>query len=205
MADALFIDVTGFQRITDKLKGMDKVITETVDKVLNANAIQIAKTAANLAPVDLGGLHSSIGYDNSEVLNKHITANVTYAAYVEFGTGVYAAQYVSTLPDNWRQFAAKFKGKTGGTAYELWQALIKWVHSHSMHKEGAVTGIHSDKTGRRKGGKQRVQAEDEALAYMIMKKILKKGVKAQPFLFPAYELQKDQIIKDVETVLKSFI
>jgi HK97 gp10 family phage protein len=204
MPDALYIDTSGFARITDKLKGMEKEIREGVDQVLNANAIEIAKKAQDLAPVDIGGLRSSIAPETSQLLDKHITVNASYAAYVEFGTGSYAAAYVGSLPDNWRQFAMQFKGKgSGGSAYDLWQALIKWVHSHSQYKEGAVTGTHSEKTGRRKGGKSRVQAEDEAIAYLIMRKILKKGIKKHPFLFPAYEQQRDKIEEDIKTVLKS--
>jgi HK97 gp10 family phage protein len=205
MAVALTIDISGATGLINKLKGLDKVIVEKVDTALNANATQIAKTAADLAPVDLGGLRASIRPDNSKPLEKHITVNANYAAYIEFGTGTYAAQYVSSLPDNWRQFAMQFKGKTGGTAYDLWQALIKWVHGHSQFKEKAVTGSHSVKTGRRTGGKPRQQAEDEAAAYLIMRKILKKGIKGKRFLFPAYEQQKGQIIKDVETAIKTIV
>src|SRR3954469_13453504 len=114
MPDALYIDTSGFARITDKLKDMEKAIVESVDQVLNANAIEIATKAKQLAPVDIGGLRSSIAPETSEPLNKHITVNANYAAYVEFGTGSYAAAYAGSLPDNWRQFAMQFKGKGGG-------------------------------------------------------------------------------------------
>jgi hypothetical protein len=41
------------------------------------------------------------------------------------------------------------------------------------------------------------------MAYLIARSILKNGIKPQPFLFPAYEQQRGQILKDIETVLKS--
>ena len=111
MADALTIDVTSLVKGSEELKKKLVFLTQQVDDVLTAGASDIATRAKVLAPVDLGGLRSSIAYDVTKPLEKHITVNVGYAAYVEFGTGVYAASAVGKLPADWQEFAAKFKGK----------------------------------------------------------------------------------------------
>lgn len=195
MPDALYIDSTGFARITDKLKGMEKAVVESVDSVLNANAIEIATKAKQFAPVDIGGLRSSISPETSELLNKHVTVNANYAAYVEFGTGKYAAAYAGSLPDNWQQFAMQFKGKGGGGMAEFLKNIEAWVKRN-------ITATYSVKS------KRQTHTKDEAkrikqMAYLIARSILKNGIKPQPFLFPAYEQQRGQILKDIETVLKS--
>lgn len=70
-------------------------------------ANEIAVTAIGLAPEELGQLVNSI-----EVLQGEnavgVAVNAPHAAFVEFGTGEYAADYVSTLPDEWKEEARKF-------------------------------------------------------------------------------------------------
>src|SRR5262245_48333037 len=133
MAEALYIDTKGFDTLMQRLKGAEKGIVTKVDEVLNANAQQIATNAKTNASrfKDLGGLESSIAPEISQPLKKHITVNANYAAYVEFGTGSYAAQYVSGLPADWQQFAARFHGKTGKKG--LYEAIKKWVKSKGLH------------------------------------------------------------------------
>jgi hypothetical protein len=196
MANALTIDVSEVIKGSEKLKSMGKVLTDVIDGVLNANALEIATIAKVKAPKNLGGLHASINPENSKLLEKHITVNAFYAPFIEFGTGHYAAQYVSTLPADWQAFAAQYKakGKNKGTGHELLLKLIDWVRAKGIH------GLTA--SGRSKKGKK---AEEDIynIAYVIAIRILRHGIKPHPFLFPAYELQRPIIKKDIETVLKS--
>jgi phage protein, HK97 gp10 family len=193
-SDVIYIDVTGIRDFAQKLKAASQEIVEKVDKVLDANAIAIATKAKELCPVNLGGLHNAIEPDLKEPLRKHITVNAFYAAYVEFGTGHYAAQYVSSLPANWQQFAAQFRGRSKGSLEEFFQNMIKWVRSKGIH--GVTAG------GRRRTGKK---AEEDIynIAYVLVIRILRHGIKQHPFLYPAYESRRAQIISDVEAALKS--
>lgn len=198
MADALYIDFSGFGKMIQDLKGKEKEIVAGVDRVLDANTIAIASKAKRLAPVNFGGLHSSIGQNLTEPLKKHVTVNANYAAYVEFGTGSYAAQQVSKLPATWQEFALKYKGKTGGSFEGLLEAIYLWV------KRKKIGATYEVKTRRRtKVGKQTAETTDRATAYYIAVMIILKGIHAHPFLYPAYEQQSDQIRKDIEAVLKA--
>jgi len=206
MAGAFFIDVTSLLKGSQQLKELEKNLGQAVDEKLTANVTTIATTAKTLAArfKDNGGLEASINPKVDIPLEKHVTVNANYAAFVEFGTGKYAAAHIGTLPADWQAFAASFRRQKGsGTAYDFFLQLIAWVKRHSQFKEGKITGTHSAKTGRRTGNKSRRDAEDAAAAYLIMRKIFRDGVKAQPFLYPAYDQQREQIKKDVETVLKS--
>lgn len=64
-----------------------------------------AKVKAN-APVDLGALRASISYEPIDGGNgAKVTANVPYAAFIEFGTGAGVL-----IPPGWEEVAARFKG-----------------------------------------------------------------------------------------------
>jgi len=190
------IDLKGFAGLQDRIKDFPAKLTQKVDDVLTANATAIAEKAQHTASTfkDNGGLQNSISADNSKPLEKHIVANAFYAAFVEFGTGKFAAQRVGTLPADWQTFAKQFHGKKGGgDIQDFYHKLIAWV----MRK-----GIHgTTKSGRAKKGKQ-AEAEAAAIAYLIMRRILRDGIRSHPFLYPAFAQQRKQIKADAERILK---
>ncbi len=176
MATGLFIDMTQFNQQAAKLLTIDKKFADDVNDSLAADAIDIAADAAARAPVDLGGLHSSISANNDTYLSKEINVNVFYAAFIEFGTGAYAAQYVASLPATWQEYAAQFKGQKGtGTFADFVNNIREWLR----HK-----GI-------------------DANAYVVAKSILRKGIKQHPFLYPAYDNARDDVIKHIQTIIEN--
>lgn len=65
-------------------------------------------------PVDTGALRASISYEpTSNGFGALITANVPYAAYVEFGTGGSVL-----IPTGWETVAANFRG-AGGRSFSM--------------------------------------------------------------------------------------
>jgi HK97 gp10 family phage protein len=179
MANSLTIEFKGFDELKKRLSSMEKKMVEDIDSILDVNAEDIATNAKQRAPVDEGNLRQSISADNSRLLEKHITVNAFYAAFLEFGTGKYAAEYVGSLPPNWQTFAAQFRGKTGRPFDAFLIAMQEWVR-----RKGIATG---------KDYKQ--------VAYLIAIKIIKNGIKPQPFLFPAFNQQIPIIIENINTVL----
>lgn len=197
MSNALTISFP-VEAAIEKIKQTQKKFDKGVDDILNANATDIATKAKQLAPVDMGGLRSAISADNSKPLEKHITVNAFYAAFIEFGTGKYAAQYVSTLPSTWSEYARNFKGQKGGGSFdEFLLKIMDWV------KRKGLSGTYSVKTQKRTGKKGARDFEDAEVAYFIAIAIIKKGVHPHPFLFPAYEQQRPEIVKEIESFLKS--
>lgn len=126
------------------------------------------------APADEGKLRNSINtvYKNGQVA---ITVTADYAAYMEFGTRKFAAKYVATLPQEWKTYAATFKGGTGGGFERFIKAIMAWV--------------------KRKG-------IDDKAAYPIALKILREGVRPQPFLYPAVKKHTPELQKDIQNIFK---
>lgn len=90
---------------------MEASIKEVVGAEIEAFGWDVVNDAKRNTPVDLGGLRNSISHD---YLNSRTTITVAanYAAYVEFGTGTFAATYVPSLPPAIQAYAMTFF-KTG--------------------------------------------------------------------------------------------
>jgi|688.fasta_scaffold517093_2 HK97 gp10 family phage protein len=72
------------------------------------------------------------------------------------------------IPAGYEAFAAQFKGKKGSTMKEFYKAIELW-----MSRKGI----------------------DKKFAFVIIRKILTKGVPAQPFMLPAYEQEKPKLLR----------
>ena len=185
-------DISG---IDDAIASIDKErFTEEINtqfKVFGENVVTDAKL---LCPVDEGYLRQSISstyYD----LNVIIVASANYAAYIEFGTRGFAEQYIGSLPSNWQDFAAQFKGNSGGGSFDDFVLIIKeWIQrkgfsvgqqNQEYDEESGNTIYHKPKRG--KAARSDYEKELDQAAYLIARKIIINGIPAQPFLFPAYE------------------
>lgn len=169
--------------LTLNIRNLDKVLAEVkaypqdVEKIINNEFKAFGQGTVNdakrLAPVNEGRLRQSISslQNNLEV---KVSVNVDYAAYLEFGTKSFAAQYVSSLPSDWQTFASEFKGSAGGSFQDLVMKITKWV---------------------------RLKGLPEKAAYPIALKIIRNGIKAQPYLFPAFEKNKLELIKNLKAQL----
>jgi HK97 gp10 family phage protein len=168
---SLNIDITGdFNKKLDKIKSD---VSAIVADELNAFGIETVAMAKTLAPVDEGFLGNSIKFEKKG-LSVEIIVAANYAAYLEFGTRAFAAAYVSSLPAEWQEFAAQFKGG-GGSFEDFFMNIIEWVKRKWI---------------------------EPAAAYPIAKKILRFGIRARPFLYPAIEVNKKILIDNLKAVLK---
>ena len=96
------------------------------------------------------------------------------------------------MSNDWKSYAATFKGKGGGSIDEMLMNIIDWVKSKQL------SGTYSVKTQRRTGAKAARNFEDAEVAYPIALAILRKGIKAQPYLYPAYVEATDNLIKKLQ-------
>ena len=93
-------------KLLKELKSIDKDLPDNVDKVVQANASEMAQTARRLAPIDKGKLRQSIRKTKTGELEAKVTAGVRYAAYQEFGTGG-----LVSVPEELKDIAIQFKGR----------------------------------------------------------------------------------------------
>lgn len=191
----IFFDVSGFDSLLTKMNKMSKDIQENVLYEVNASALNVQSNAKKYAPVNLGQLRNSIQLKEELTNGKlvfTIGSKLSYAPYIEFGTGGKVA-----IPNGYSEFANQFRGKTGGTFAQLLKALIEWV------KRKGIVGTYSVKTGRRTGTKTLQQKQNESAAYAIAISILRKGLRPQPFLIPAYEQEIRKLKDNLKRILNA--
>lgn len=184
------------------LKGVDnklKDVEQELQDELNAWASICSTEAKIRAPKDEGHLAGAINPKFGK-LEASVTVAVFYAAYVEFGTKKKAAAYVSSLPSDWKTYAAQFRGKGGGDYFDFLNNILDWVirkgiaHRYSVKTQRKI-GI---KIGSGSSDEQRL----EQTAYAIALSIIRHGVKPHPYLFPAYEHTINDLKKNLKTLFK---
>lgn len=190
-------------------KVLEKLSPNGFKKAFNTALINfgqnVDKKAKELSPIDEAGLRSSIFYD-VEGLKVTVGARANYAAYLEFGTRKFAAEYVATLPNDWKELAQERKGPAGGTFAQLVLNITEWVHRKGLgsgfNGKIGITGTYSIKSRRRTGSKATQAMQDKQVAYLIARKIVRDGIKPHPFLYPAVNQFIDKIPEDIKTEIR---
>ena len=196
MADRITFSINGIDKLKERIQSMDQKVKDALAMELRESALKIQRDAKRNAPVDMGALRNSIYMDYDYQKNKltyKVGASASYAPYIEFGTG----GSVKVDP-KYANYALLFKGrKTGGTLDEFLLALMDWV------RRKGIAGTYSVKTQRRTGSKGDRLGQDFEVAFAIMLKILKKGINPQPFLLPAYDAEKVNLVKKIKQAIKN--
>ena len=173
---AFGISLTGIKQLEGKLNNLTTILQKDVSNEINATALNIENQAKKLAPINLGQLRNSIALTKDSELTYTVAANASYSAYVEFGTGPQV-----NVPADFKAYAQQFKGKSGGKFKDMVEALTLWVKRK---------GIGNGKN-------------DKGLAYVIALSILRKGMRPQPILIPAYEMEKPKLIQRLNKLLNA--
>lgn len=192
MADSISLNISNLDSVYANLNKLSEDIKTKIALEMNASALNIQSNAKKNAPVNMGTLRNSIQLTEDIGQGKvffTVGSKLSYAPYIEFGTG----GKVNT--QGYDNFAAQFKGKKGGTFKELLLALMDWVN-----KKG-LAGTYSVKTQRRTGNKAKRLSQDQQVAYAIALSIIKKGLRPQPFLIPAFESEKTKLLKKINDIL----
>lgn len=163
-------------------KKMDKFSADVQKEVKNeiaASALKIQSDAKRAAPVNLGKLRQSIYmYEINEGAKfaYKVGTNESYAPYVEFGTGGKVS-----VTGNYASYASQFKQGRGGKFSDMIKALMQWVE-----RKGLASGKNA-----------------KSMAYAIAISILRRGMRAQPFLLPAYEVEKSKLTSRLKNIINN--
>lgn len=118
---------------------------------------------------------------NDGILSASIHSDTVSYLNVEVGSNLVYAPYVEfgtkkkvEIPAGLESYASKFRGKGGGSFDDLLKSVSKWAS-----QKGIPEQFHK----------------------IIAINIARDGVKAQPFLFPAYEKQKPKIVQNLKTIV----
>ena len=186
------VRVKGLDSLVSRIKEYPDKMQKAVDSVLSAGAVSVAGLGAELAPYDEGRLRQGQSANTTTFLSKQVTNNVFYAPYVEFGTGRKVK-----VPPGLEDVAAQFKGPAGqGNFEQMVDRLMGWV------RRKGIAGTYSVRSRRRLGNPLRQAIEERQLAIFLAKRILKNGIKPQPFFFRALDALEPDILKNVKKAIE---
>jgi HK97 gp10 family phage protein len=194
MADALNISVQNLDQVLAELRAYPQDAEKIINNEFRAFGLNTTNTAKRYAPVDEGRLRESIGFTQNN-LEVTINVNVDYAAYLEFGTKSFAEAYVATLPPDWQTFAAQYRGPAGGSFHELVMRITEWVKRKGFAAERTASGAKSKSLSS-------IAAQNSA-AYAIALSIVRKGIRPHPYLAPAFEQSKIELINHLKRQLNA--
>jgi len=197
------LNLSGMDNLTKRLKTLQDDLTKGVAQEISASTMKIERDAKRNAPVNLGTLRQSIHSESTiNGLTGRVIVDAKYGAYVEFGTGGKVS-----IPAGYESFAAQFKGKSGGTMEEFIVALTLWVKRKGLAGTYQATAydISTKKASKikRSGSAKTRKSEDEKLARFLAIKILRNGIRPQPYLIPAYEAEKPELFKRLTRLLNA--
>jgi HK97 gp10 family phage protein len=188
------IKLTGFDKAEKNIEKISKDASVKAKNALVDFGTKVETEAKRNAPADEGKLKSSI---NSKFDQRKFTVSITvasdYAAYQEFGTRKFAAAYVGTLPQEWKAYAATFKGKTGGNMNDFIQAIMAWVDRKGI-------GADTTKSGNISRSASSLEKQQQA-AYWIAINILQNGIKPKKFLYEAVKNNLPKLQTDFNNII----
>ena len=188
------IKLTGFDKAEKNIEKISKDASVKAKVALVDFGTKVETEAKRNAPADEGKLRSSI---NSKFDQRKFTVSITvasdYAAYQEFGTRKFAAAYVGTLPQEWKAYAATFKGKTGGNMNDFIQAIMAWVDRKGI-------GADTTKSGNISRSASSLEKQQQA-AYWIAINILQNGIKPKKFLYEAVKNNLPKLQTDFNNII----
>lgn len=197
------LNLSGLDSLTKRLTDMENNLKNEVANEMSASTLRIERNAKRNAPVDIGTLRQSIhAISDNTKLTHRVVVSAPYGPYIEFGTGGKVS-----IPAGYEDFASQFRGKSGGTLEEMIKALTIWVKRKGLAGTYQATAydISSRKASKIKriGSGKTKASQDEKLARFLAIKILRNGIKAHPFLIPAYEEEKPKLFEKLKRLLNA--
>ena len=172
MASSFNLQVKGLDKLIKDFEKLPNEIQDGLDRSLNAGANNWANGAVRDAPVYDGKLRGSIRSERKGYLWYAVSANVFYAAYVEFGT-----KKKVQVPSDLQAIAAEFKGGRGGGSFQdLLKNIERWV------KKQGIAGIYNVKS-RKLSQSKASKAAIKSAAFLIARSIAKNGISPHPYFF----------------------
>jgi hypothetical protein len=194
------ITIKGLDKVLSRINKLEGALRQEVNNEINAGVVRMnAEAIRNIKTNNSVGFSGGLWHSQVIVREDDNTFSVVntapYAAFVEFGTGRRADP-----PAEWADLAATFKGRSipgaGGTMFDR---IKLWVRAKG------ISGRYSVKTRRRVGNRSTQDAEDSAVAWLIMRSIIINGIHPHPFLYPAFVKVSPEIVRNIERVINRAI
>lgn len=164
--------VKGLEHAKRALEGASVEKKRKVADVVYGSALRIKGDAQRSAPVNENRLRSDIQM-GFDVSKDMVEAQVyNTVLYAPFVE--FGTKSKVDVPEELTIYAQQFQGR-GGSFDELLDSIERWAHLKGLPPEAA---------------------------YPIARKIAREGVKAQPYLFPAVERERPNLLRKVKEALR---
>lgn len=168
--------VQGTTELINKLRGFGVQGERIANASINAVADLIVADAKRNAPADLGTIRQNIG--KSVKSNENGVQAYVFSAAPESAFQEFGTGGRVVVPAEMAELASQFKGKSSGDFKAFVKALTGWLSRHGI---------------------------DEKAAYPVARAILLRGLKPQPFLYPAYIAHKDKLLPMLTTAYQNLV
>ena len=167
--------------IKKALGNIEKFSDETREKIgqeIQYTARDVEARAKLNTPVNEGRLRASIdvAYDPSTLTAVVKAGGSGAKGQVNYAPYIeFGTKTKVRVPAGYARFASQYKGIRGGTFAELQRNIAQWAKSKGIPEEAV---------------------------FPIAMNIAKKGIPAQPFLIPAFEGERQNLIKKLKRIFK---
>lgn len=191
---ALTVNILGFSGFAERIKAAGEEKLKLVSAEMEESMRTMVGAAQRDAPVDMGRLKDSISYQKVGQLEFEMICQISYAAYIEFGT-----RSKVVIPPGLEAEAAKFKGKGSGDYFDFLNAILDWV------KRNGIGFEHFTETNqaRTRFGHKTVSRQDRLhdVAEAIAFSIIRNGIKPHPFFFKQLDEEKPKLLQRIREIL----
>lgn len=137
--------------------------------------------------VDIGGGGGLLSHQFVVATSDHswqVGNSAKHAPFIEWGTGAQV-----DVPAEEQEYAKEYEGPYPGTWDEFEQNITAWMKRMGIPERKVVTSAD--------GTESYIN-----VTYLIMMSILRKGLPARPFLFPAYAKNREALLQKATELLK---
>jgi hypothetical protein len=185
------IKAPDFRKAIVELEKQSDQVLAKVRVEIGDTAKEVVELAKKRAPINESNLKGSISFQEITPFQYEIVANAKYAGFMEFGT-----RTLVEIPPGAEEIAAEVRKIKGGNIAEMEKSVRRWVRLKG------IVGTFSVKTKRRNKRNKDEEAREDSAVFLIMRKLLKVGVKPQPFFFPSIKEATKDLGKRIAKIIR---
>ena len=165
------VSLSGIKGLEKALKGKSEALVKNVSNEIQASVIKINNEQKTTAPIAYGALKSSLTWAKNAPLEFELVSRGAGSSYAPYVE--FGTGSKVSIPQGLESVAAAYKGG-GGTFSQMIAELKDWCRKKGI---------------------------PESAAYPIALKILREGVRPQPFFFAPAFAEWNKLKKRIETML----
>lgn len=167
------VKVTGIRQAQSALHKLGEEKVRKVRDAVHGSALRIQEDARRNAPVHFGRLRSDIQFGTSQGRDSFEAQVYNTVEYAPFVE--FGTKSKVEVPEELTLYAQQFRGGKGGSFDQLLDHIERWAHLKGLPPEAA---------------------------FPIARAIARDGVSARPYLFPAVENERPNLVRKVKEAIR---